>query len=233
MSYLIELHCHTSETSSCSTVPGKELVNIYKAKNYNAIVITDHYYNGYFNAFSDISDISDISWNEKVDNYLSGYRNAKKRGDEVGVNVILGMEIRFTDNSNDYLVFGLTEQILYDYPMLYEYKIEKFSEFSKEHNLIFTQAHPFRNGMIIINHDYLDGIEIYNGHIWHNSRNELAELIYKEQSQKRPFIAIVGSDCHNVSHEGRAGIISDILPSDSVELAAILRSGEYKIYKAD
>jgi hypothetical protein len=61
----------------------------------------------------------------------------------------------------------------------------------------------------------------------------MAEYIYEEQSKKRPFIPIVGSDCHNVSHEGRAGIITDILPQGSVELASILRSGDYRIYKID
>ena len=232
MEYLTELHCHTSETSSCSTVKGADLVNIYKSKNYNAIVITDHYYKGYFD------NLGDMPWEEKINRYLSGYRNAKKHGDtnksdNIWMTVILGIELRFADNFNDYLVFGLNERLLYDYPMLYDYKIEKFSEFSKAHNLLFIQAHPFRNGMVIINHDYLDGIEIYNAHPWHNSRNILAEYIYEEQRKKCPFIATVGSDCHNVSHEGRAGIITKTLPENSVELASLLRSGDYKIYKSD
>jgi len=227
MDYLIELHCHSSETSSCSNVKGAALVDLYKAKNYNAIVITDHYYDGYFDG------LGNISWPEKIDRFLSGHRNAKKHGDEIGVNVILGIELRFAGSSNDYLIFGLDEQFLYDYPELYKYKTEEFGKFSKEHNLLFIQAHPFRNYMLIINHDYLDGIEIYNAHPWHYSRNNLAELIYEEQNAKRPFIAVVGSDCHNQSHEGRAGIITNTLPCDSAGLASILRSGDYKIYKAD
>jgi len=226
MEYLIEPHCHTSETSSCSTIRGEELVDIYKAINYNAITITDHYYKGYFDS------LGDMPWNEKTDRFLSGYRNAKKHGDKTGINVILGIELRFVDNSNDYLVFGFDEQLLYDYPALYDYRLEKFSEFSKEHNLLFIQAHPFRNGMVIINHDYLDGIEVYNGHIWHNSRNRLAEMIYEEQSQKRNFIALSGSDCHNISHEGRGGIIAGILPRDSIEFASMLRNGDFKLYKS-
>ena len=227
MDYLTELHCHSSETSSCSNVKGVELVDIYKAKNYDAIVITDHYYDGYFATFGD------MPWAEKMDKFLSGYRNARQHGSEAGLNVILGIELRFTDNSNDYLIFGLDEQLLYDYPELYKYKLETFSEFSKEHNLLFTQAHPCRNGMVIINHDYLGGIEVYNAHPWHNSRNKMAEIIYEEQSQKRPFVAVVGSDCHNKSHEGRAGIKTKTLPQDSIELASILRGGKYKIYKAN
>lgn len=227
MEYLIEPHCHTSETSSCSTVRGEELVDIYKAKNYAAITVTDHYYSGYFDT------LGDMPWDEKIDKFLSGYNNAKKRGDEVGVNVILGIELRFTSNFNDYLIFGLDGRLLRDYPHLYNCTLEKFSEFSKEHDLLFIQAHPFRNGMVIINHDYLDGIEVYNGHMWHNSRNGLAKLIYEEQHKKRPFIALSGSDCHNVSHEGRGGIIAGSLPNNSAQFAAILKSGDYRLYRPD
>jgi hypothetical protein len=53
----------------------------------------------------------------------------------------------------------------------------------------------------------------------------MTEYIYEEQSKKRPFIATAGSDCHELNHEGRAGITADILPEDSAELAALLRSG--------
>jgi predicted metal-dependent phosphoesterase TrpH len=227
MEYLIEVHCHTSETSPCSAVRGAVLADIYKAKNYHAITVTDHYTKDLLNRYGE------ISWKEKIDNYLSGYRNAKKRGDEIGVNVLLGIELRFTDNYNDYLVFGLDEQFLYDNPEMYNLGIDKFSGFARANNLLFIQAHPFRNGMVVINHDLLDGIEVHNAHQWHNSRNHLAQCAYEEQSQKRPFVAVAGSDCHELGHEGRVGIFSDMLPKDGVELAALLRSGEYKFYKAE
>ena len=223
--YWVELHCHTSETSFCSTVRGKELVELYKAKKYDAMVVTDHYYDGYFNW------LKEMSWNEKVDRFLAGYRNAKAHGDKIGMSVILGIELRFTDHFNDYLVFGLTERMLYDYPRLYDYSIEKFSAFAKEHRLLWIQAHPFRDGMVNVDYAYLDGIEIYNAHPEHNSRNDVAERTYRMQHQKRPsFIATAESDCHNVSHEGRAGILSSKLPQDGAELVSLLRSGDYEIY---
>ena len=223
MEYLIELHCHSKEASFCSAVGGAVLADIYKAKNYHAITVMDHYYKHWFDR------LEDMPWEEKIYKYLSGYRNAKKRGGEIGVNVILGMEIRFTENANDYMVFGFVEQLLYDCPELYNCGVKNFSEFCKANGLLLIQAHPFRNNMTVINYDYLDGIEIYNAHPWHDSRNYLAELLYAEQSKKRPFIAVAGSDCHELTHEGRAGIISEILPKDSGELARILKSGKYKM----
>ncbi|MCL2099688.1 MAG: PHP domain-containing protein [Oscillospiraceae bacterium] len=224
MEYLIELHCHSSETSACSAVSGARLTGIYKQKNYHAITIMDHYYKHFFER------LGDIPWEEKIDIFLTGYKNAKTRGDELGITVILGMEIRFNENSNDYLVFGLDENFLYNYPELYNYGAAEFSKFAKTHGLLLVQAHPFRDWMTVINHDYLDGIEIYNAHPWHNSRNNLAQLAYDEQQKKRPFIAAAGSDCHELNHEGRAGIISDTLPKNSAELAALLKSGKYRLY---
>lgn len=226
MKYLTELHCHSSEVSSCSHVGGAQLADIYKAKNYHAVTIMDHYYNHLFN------NLGDMPWNEKIDKFLSGYRNAKARGDEIGINVILGIELRFKENTNDYLIFGIGEQLLYDNPELYNYRVREFSEFARDNKLLFIQAHPFRNGMVVINHDYLDGVEIHNAHPWHNSRNYLAERVYEEQRAKRPFIATVGSDCHELTHEGTVGITSDALPQNSVELAELLREQKYEIYIA-
>ena len=227
MGYLIELHCHSSEVSRCSAVSGAKLAEIYKAKNYHAITIMDHYARDWF------ENLGDISHEDKINIFLSGYKNASKRGREIGLGVILGMEIRFRENANDYLVFGLDEQFLYDNPELYNYNAHKFSEIARANGLLFIQAHPFRTWMTIINHDYLDGLEIYNAHPWHNSRNNLAELLYQEQRAKRPFIPVVGSDCHELTHEARAGIISDTLPDNSAELADLLRSQNYRMYKFD
>ena len=233
MEYLIELHCHAAEVSGCSTLSGAQLADLYKSYDYHAIVIMDHYYKGFFDG------LGDIPWNEKVDRFLLGYRNAKKRGDEIGLSVILGMELRFNNNSNDYLIFGLDESILYDHPELYNLGVREFSQFARDNGLLFIQAHPFREWMVVINHDYLDGIEIYNAHPWHNSRNYLAALAYDEQLKRhqsnpdnadRPFIATVGSDCHEPQHCGNAGIYTDRLPSNSAELVAILREQKYETY---
>ena len=227
MKFLTELHCHASETSECSKLRGDELVNRYRARGFHAIVVTDHYHHHWF--FHD--ELEGLTWEKKVDKYLSGYRNAKQHGDRVGLNVILGMELRFTQNNNDYLVFGFDEQLLYDHSALYDYTPERFREFSKVHQLLFIQAHPFRRGTVVFDYDLLDGIEIFNGHPRYLSANPMAEFCHREQSKKRPFIATVGSDCHRAPNVGLAGIVTEILPQNSFDIAAILRGGDYEIFK--
>jgi len=227
MRFLTELHCHTSETSECSELRGNELVNLYRTKGFHAFVVTDHYHHKFFHK------LDGLTWNEKVDQFLSGYRSAKQHGDRVGFNVILGMELRFNENLNDYLIFGFDEQFLYDYPELYDNTPERFREFSNTHHLLFIQTHPFRKGMMVINYDLLDGIEIFNAHPRHLYSNPMAEHCYQQQSKKRSFIATVGSDCHRIPNVGVSGIITDILPQNSFDIATILRSGDYKIFRAD
>lgn len=73
MNYKLETHSHTKEVSPCSWVYSKDLVDTYISHGYDGIIITDHYFT-YF--FDDI--LSDIPWEEKVDEYLKGYHNAKK-----------------------------------------------------------------------------------------------------------------------------------------------------------
>jgi hypothetical protein len=228
MRFLTELHCHTAETSECSKLQGEELVNQYRAKGFHAIVVTDHYHHIFFH-----NGLDGFTWNEKVDKFFFCYRTAKHYYYRVGFNVILGMELRFTEDSNDYLIYGFDEQFLYDYPELYDYTLERFREFADTHHLLFIQTHPFRRGMVVINYDLLDGIEIYNAHPRHLYSNPLAEFCYQEQSKKRSFIATVGGDCHRAPSVGLAGIMTDILPENSFDIVTILRSGDYQIFRAD
>lgn len=53
------------------------------------------------------SACGDVSPELAVKTYLLDYDEAVKTGEKYGINVILGCEIRFTENVNDYLLFGI------------------------------------------------------------------------------------------------------------------------------
>lgn len=78
------------------------------------MVITDHYYDGFFEA------LHGMSWNNKIDMYLKGFRLAEEEGKKTGVNILLGMELRFKENFNDYLVYGIDEDFLKHNKELYK-----------------------------------------------------------------------------------------------------------------
>ena len=98
-----DTHVHTSEVSSCGKVDANTLVQLYKKAGYSGIVITDHYTKDYFES------LPYTNWQQKVDQFLSGYTTAFEEGKEVGLKVILGMELRFSENFNDYLFLVTTK----------------------------------------------------------------------------------------------------------------------------
>ena len=156
MKYKYELHSHTTETSQCAKITAKELVEKYKELGYSGIVITNHY--------SDFTFSLKEMFNKKLrsEHYLKGYREAKKYETE-DFCVLLGVELRFFLNGNDYLIYGVTEELVEKSPFLLPMYLKRTSAFFRKHGCIIIQAHPFRPYIYRANPKYLDGVEIVNG----------------------------------------------------------------------
>ena len=217
--YKTELHAHTKPASECSEIPPAELVETYHKKGFDAVVITNHFNLSY-------QYIRELSKDEVLDIYLKDYEEARTAAADCGMKIILGTEIRFTENFNDYLIYGVDREIL---SKCYEYLDEGVEKFRTEVKLpqsVFIQAHPFRRGMELCNPEILDGIETFNMHQGHNSRVSITARYAKENGFK---ITTAGSDFHhkNMGHEAAAALRTKVLPNDSFELAEILKSGDY------
>lgn len=211
-----DLHVHTKPVSRCAEIDVETTVAYYKERGFDGIVLTNH--------FSRIAFPEGKSREEWVEYYLSDYRHAKALGDKCGLSVILGMEIRFPENANDYLVYGIDET---DIPLAYDMidgSYEQFyREFKNEKNVI-VQAHPFRCGMVLQNLEILDGIEVYNMHPNHNASVSLAA---KLESEHPSMIVTGGTDFHHDGHQGMCAVRTKEMPHDSFEIAEILKGGDY------
>lgn len=217
MPFQTELHMHTSEVSSCSHQTASEAAEDYIKAGFHTVVITNHYTCSNMPSFGD-------TWEERIERFLSPVRLMKEAaGDRL--NVLIGCELRFPNNINDYLIFGITEDFLREHPMLCEMKLRTFSELARENDLLVIQAHPFRCGMTIADIKYLDGIEVYNGHAGHDSRNPIADM----WSKRYGLLRTSGSDHHNPDSEISGGIITDVPVTSEKQLAQILRSGDYTL----
>ncbi len=216
--YTIDTHVHTAEVSSCGKVPACELVELYAAKKYDALIITDHYYRDYFES------LGAGSWKEKTDIYLTGYRKAKAKGEKLGLKILLGIELRFDISPNDYLVYGMDEEFLYNNPELYKMVPSDFYAFKKGKGLAFYQAHPFRKNMTVEKTEYIDGIEVMNGNPRHDSNNLLAYR-HAEQNKLR---MLSGSDFHQRQDLAGGGVIIEELPITSTQFAEYIL-GDRKI----
>ncbi len=220
MQYKYETHCHTKLVSRCGHLEIGELVEQYKTAGYSGIVLTDHYSPMTF----DIPDF--LSRKRMADRYLRAYREAEKYNDE-NFTVLLGMELRFNLTVNDYLIYGITEEMLYELPRLLSLHIKKASKIFRERDCLFLQAHPFRKFITPADAKYLDGVEIYNG----KASDEENANASKWADEINTAVKLSGSDCHRLSGVGKGGIATDTPIRSNEDLIRILKSGSFKLIK--
>lgn len=215
--YKIEMHAHTTPISPCSQVTPEEMARIYAQDGYDAVVITNHFIYNLLN---------ELPKKQAIDKYISGYEYTCREAEKYQLKILLGAEIRFTENLNDYLIYGIDRNLL---ELIYDYLplgIEKFRKEVKLDKSVFIQAHPFRDGIEKVNPQLLDGTEVFNMHPTHNSRIAIAA----KHAQKNNFsIITAGSDFHNpgIGYDGISAVRTKFLPQNSFELANILKSGDY------
>ncbi len=218
---IYDTHVHTAETSPCGRVPAAQTVDYYAAHGYAGLVITDHLHQEFLNKAGKEGD-----WDLIVDRYMAGFTAAKKRGDEIGFDVIFGVEMRFTDNNNDYLVYGLDEAWLRAHPYVICRTAREF--FRKYHTeVLVMHAHPFRDGNETVFTDAVHGIELINTNARHDNFTEKAVSLYRAHPE---YYLQAGSDMHRADDRCRAGIMVNRPIHDSFEYADLIRSGDYELY---
>ncbi len=213
-----ELHCHTKPVSKCSRFPVKELVETYIEHGYNGIVLTNH-----INAMT-FMEQKTSHWSDLMTYYLRDYEEAIRVANG-RITVLLGAELRFHENGNDYLLYGenLKDFLLKTEHLMYM-GIKKFSPLAREADTLVFQAHPFRNGMTITNPNLIDGIEVFNAHPRHDSRNDLAKL----WQERYDLLRCAGSDAHEAG-DISSGILTNIEIKDSKTLVDVLKTGQFEI----
>ena len=107
--------------------------------------------------------------------------------------------------------------------------IVRFSELAREAGALLIQAHPYRAYCLPVDPYLIDGVEGVNRHDVHANHNDMA-VAYGRRYGLR---ITGGSDCHHPADVGRGGIEADWLPEDSMDLARLLRAGDYRILGDD
>ena len=209
----IEIHAHTDESSSCGKIPAKELVRLNKEAGVDALTITDHYSTHAFNKITG-------SPREKAEYFLRGWRIAKEEGEKLGIHVLFGMELRVDSGPEDFLIYGIDENFVYENLTLYNGTLQDAYQVCNDYGALLIQAHPFRESCRPQDPRYLHGMEVYNGHPRHDSQNHLA-LQYAQENGI--WLRTSGSDIHQLPDIARGGILIDGEVTTSRELAEYLR----------
>lgn len=213
--YTVELHAHTSPVSPCSEIAPHKLVEIYKNLGFDAVTVTNHF-----------SRANKMTPRDYVEYYVNDFYEAEEAGKREGIKVYFGAEIRFTENDNEYLIYGVNEEMLHEIYALLPYGVENFRKNFLMSDSVFILAHPGRPYMTAVDPTLIEGMEAFNMHPNHNSRIGLAALW---ANKEKHAIITAGSDFHhqNVGHEGLGALCSPYLPTDGFDLARLLRSGDY------
>lgn len=220
-----ELHAHSGSVSNCADVHESVIVERYIKAGYTTLVLTNHL--SRFTYKNKSYDLSDLPWDSKIDFYMNGYHLMKQAaGDRI--NILLGVELRSNRDENDYLIHGVSEQFLRSYPEIMDDKLTNVIEAVHKEGGLFYQAHPFRNGMRVTKPELLDGIEVYNGHIGQQSRNDIAYM----WAEKFGLRKLSGSDYHHDDHVIGAGIETDVPITSETQLVEILREEKYTLIRS-
>lgn len=215
-----ELHLHTSPASKCAHVEPEEVIEQYIENGYSTVVITNHMSPTLFDTI--LPDVDDYI--EAANIYLEDIRRARRYANG-RITVLPGMELRVRKNMNDYLIYGIDEQLILDMGNVMDKSIRELYPFFKEHGALVFQAHPFRDTMTVTSPSCLDGIEAGNFCTTHDSRNDIAQLWAK----KFGMLTVYGSDYHNISYMRGAGILTQRPITDNVELVRVLKAKDFKV----
>lgn len=216
--YKTELHLHSMPVSTCCTCPMERCIELYAERNVNAICVTNHFFNRNRN-------FTDKTAEECVDFYISGYEQFKELAKPYGINVLLGMELRFDDDNNHYLIYGVDRDIVKKSFPLLSGTLEEYREKMPLENSIIIQAHPFRDDNIPADSELIDGFETMNFVPDKNNRNSVCAEYAKENNIS---ICTCGSDFHydKPYYPAPVLMLSKKLPEDSFELAKIIKEND-------
>ena len=135
------------------------------------------------------------------------------------------MELRFNENWNDYLIYGLDFSYVKKNRKIFEMGLERFYKEIKGSGALVYQAHPFRTGNVVRSAEFLHGIEINNGGCYLDNANDLA----RQYAQVNNLPGIGGGDFHGAGDEGRGGIIVQNRITTVSELLEVLINSRYEV----
>ena len=225
--YKFEMHLHTSEASACAVNTGAEMVRAHFEAGYSGIYVTNHAWGG--NTCID----RHLPFAEWVKEFSSGYYNALKEGDKLGMGVFFGWESGY--KGTEFLIYGLTPEWLKNHPSLWEASIEEQYKIIHEDGGIVMHAHPYREEPYIpeirLFPDFVDGVEICNAthssHLSHSHNNPEYDVLARKYAKEHNQPGVAGSDVHSVNVFGGGTLFKNKMISNNDFINALSTGTDY------
>lgn len=225
--YLYETHLHTSQGSACGIDVGREMAKACKAAGYTGIIVTDHNWGG--NTAID----KGMPWKEWVNAFVKGYEDAKRAGDDIGLDVFFGYEAGY--QGTEFLIYGVDKDFMLAHEELRTASVEK--QYSLIHGAggMVIHAHPFREEYYIpkirLFPEYVDGVEGVNATHSNSRSKSHNDKVFDERAidyarqYKLPLTA--GSDIHRTDLFGGGMAFGRKLSSIDDFIRAVLAGEDY------
>lgn len=194
--YVYETHMHTKQGSACGKEPGSVMARAYKEAGYTGIIITDHFFYG--NTAPDRS----LPWRDWVNEFCSGYEDAKKEGDRIGLQVFFGWEACY--HGTEFLIYGLDKEWLLNHEEIRDASIEEQLKLVHDGGGMVIQAHPYREEAYIpevrVFPELVDGLEGTNAAHYaprHEGRGAIFDVRAHALAKEYGLPMTAGSDQHS------------------------------------
>lgn len=233
----IEMHVHTGEGSFCGKVPARDVVRQYAGAGFDAIVLTNHYgamiVEGFEHEAIGKWESFGESPEERSERYRLAYELARAEARSCGLKVFYGMELTLTEGVGDYLLYGIEEDFVLNYPDIYRMTLAKVADICRREGIVLIQAHPCRDGYPGFSREcrlqpaeYLDGVELNQSPDHGNNNGKVLDWI-KEHPEK---LVTAGSDYHKPHYLGCGWIETRRDIEDVHGLAECLKTRQYDCY---
>ena len=223
--YLYETHLHTFPVSKCGKASVRENVEFYKSLGYAGIFVTNHFLDG------NIGADKSLPYEELINFYFSDYEEAKRIGDELGIDVFCGIESSF--KGTDFLIYGFDKEWYLAHPEIMTMpKRSEMLDFMAEQGALIIQAHPYRLASYIecirLFPENVHGAEVYNA-----SRDDFEKKMAEAYTEAYGLLRFAGSDNHGASNRrALGGMCSDNPVTSEADFVARVKNGEMLLFRA-
>ena len=219
--YRYDLHVHTKLSSACAHNTGAEMADMYKAAGYAGFVVTDHFFCG------NTSVPRELPWEEWVARYHLSYEDAKKRGDEIGLDVFFGWE--FSYQGTDFVTLGLDTDWLLAHPEVTKMDARRYLNLIRESGGYIIHAHPFMEAGYIpyirLMPRLVDAVEIRNG-----GKPAFVNEMAAHYAESYDLTVTGGSDSHNDHWGTLTGVEFDRRITSVNDLTETLKLRQHRVF---
>ena len=224
--FYYETHVHTYPVSACAKVSVEEMLTAYKKAGYAGVFMTDHFIDGNVNV-----EVRAKPYEERIEYYFSAYEEGKAIGDEIGIDVFLGIEMTY--GGTDFLVYGIDKEWCLAHHDMHKMRKSELLKLMMDDGALIIQAHPFREAA------YIDHIRLFPRHVhgvevFNANRSEFENKLAEQYAENYHLLRFSGSDNHIGENQKLLSGIATERPVESVkDFIDLYLSGEARPFKRD